>query len=147
MQKIIKCKLVDTTEDKFDLIEAILEGDALIHWLTFKWVEVVRTSKNPDGLDMAPLGMCNPIFAVCLQELKKHYFQKNLACLQKAYIYNHIKKLNKLSTKNTVARLHDVNGMLATFQVPGNNLMSDDKFCNILYQMVKHDWCDALRKL
>eukprot|EP00957_Ditylum_brightwellii_P134969 10290796-Ditylum_brightwellii.AAC.1 len=76
MTNIVKCKLVDTAEGKFDLIEAILEGDALIHWLKFKWVEVVCTSKSPNGLDTAPLGVCNPTFVICLQELKKHYFPK-----------------------------------------------------------------------
>jgi hypothetical protein len=33
MQKIVKCKLVDTAKSKIDLMEAILEGDALTHWL------------------------------------------------------------------------------------------------------------------
>eukprot|EP00957_Ditylum_brightwellii_P037870 2863965-Ditylum_brightwellii.AAC.1 len=79
MQKIAKRKPVDMSEGKLDLVEAILEGDALRHWLEFKWVEVARTSKNSDGLDTAPLGMCNPTFAICLQELKKHYFPKNLS--------------------------------------------------------------------
>ena len=36
--------------------------------------------------------------------------------------------------------------MLAKFLVPGNTLMADEELCNILYQMVKHDWHDALRK-
>eukprot|EP00957_Ditylum_brightwellii_P016500 1240020-Ditylum_brightwellii.AAC.1 len=35
MQKIMKCKLVDMAKSKFDLMEAILEGDALMHWLEF----------------------------------------------------------------------------------------------------------------
>eukprot|EP00957_Ditylum_brightwellii_P048602 3688000-Ditylum_brightwellii.AAC.1 len=77
MQKIVKCKLVDTVEGIFDIVEATLEGDTLAHWLEFKWVEVVRASKNPNGSDTAPLGMCDPTFAICLQELKKHYFLKN----------------------------------------------------------------------
>eukprot|EP00957_Ditylum_brightwellii_P033065 2507242-Ditylum_brightwellii.AAC.1 len=59
MQKIIKCKPVDTAEGKFDLVEVILEGDALTHWLKFKQVEIARTSENPNGTDMPPLGMCN----------------------------------------------------------------------------------------
>eukprot|EP00957_Ditylum_brightwellii_P034167 2589187-Ditylum_brightwellii.AAC.1 len=74
MQKIIKCKLVDTKEGKFDLVEAILKGDALTHWLELKQVEIVWTSKNPNGMD-------NPMFTVCLQEFKKQYFPKNLARL------------------------------------------------------------------
>eukprot|EP00957_Ditylum_brightwellii_P052198 3958004-Ditylum_brightwellii.AAC.1 len=78
-------------DGKFDLVEVILEGDALTHWLKFKLVEVTRMSKKFDGLDIFPLGMCNPTFATCLQELKKHYFPKNLAHFQKAYICNHIK--------------------------------------------------------
>eukprot|EP00957_Ditylum_brightwellii_P096991 7385985-Ditylum_brightwellii.AAC.1 len=36
--------------------------------------------------------------------------------------------------------------MLAQFAAPDNRPMVDDKLCNILYQMVKHNWCDALRK-
>eukprot|EP00957_Ditylum_brightwellii_P082555 6276175-Ditylum_brightwellii.AAC.1 len=106
MQKIVKGKLVDTAKGKFDLIEAILEGDALTHWLEFKRVEVAHTSKNSNGLDTAPLEMCNSTFVICLQELKKHYFPKNASHLQNPYLHNHIKKPNKLSIKNTTARLH-----------------------------------------
>eukprot|EP00957_Ditylum_brightwellii_P130160 9928530-Ditylum_brightwellii.AAC.1 len=62
MQKIIKSKLVDTAKGKFDLVDAILEGDVSMHWLKFKQGEVARTSKKPDGLDMALLGMCDPTF-------------------------------------------------------------------------------------
>eukprot|EP00957_Ditylum_brightwellii_P105663 8057813-Ditylum_brightwellii.AAC.1 len=36
---------------------------------------------------------------------------------------------------------------MARFPALGNNLMADDELCNILYQMVKHDWRDALCKL
>eukprot|EP00957_Ditylum_brightwellii_P008626 654641-Ditylum_brightwellii.AAC.1 len=31
MQKIVKCKLVDMAEGKFNLMKAILEGDTLMH--------------------------------------------------------------------------------------------------------------------
>eukprot|EP00957_Ditylum_brightwellii_P177915 13551735-Ditylum_brightwellii.AAC.1 len=110
MQKIVKCKPVDMAEGKFSLFEAILEGDALMHWLKFKQVEIMRTSKNPDGSDAPLFGMCNSTFTICLQELKKHYFLKNLAHLQKAYLCNRIEKPNKLSIKNTTARLCNVNG-------------------------------------
>eukprot|EP00957_Ditylum_brightwellii_P007299 554555-Ditylum_brightwellii.AAC.1 len=79
MQKIVKCKPVDMSEGKFDLVEAILKGDALMHWLKFKRVEIVWISKNPNGTDTVLLGMCNLTFTICLQELKKHYFPKNLA--------------------------------------------------------------------
>eukprot|EP00957_Ditylum_brightwellii_P012192 921029-Ditylum_brightwellii.AAC.1 len=146
MQEIVKCKLFDRAEGKFNLVEAILDGDALTHWLKFNRVEVAMTSKNPDGLDTVPLGMCNPTFAICLQDLKKHYFPKNTSHLQKAYLCNYIKKPNKLSIKNTAARLRNVNGMLAKFLVLGNTPMVDDELCNIVYQMVKHDWCDAICK-
>eukprot|EP00957_Ditylum_brightwellii_P015033 1133992-Ditylum_brightwellii.AAC.1 len=59
MMKIVKCKPVDTAEGKFDLVEVILEGDTLTHWLKFKQVEVAHTSKNSNGLDTVRLGMCN----------------------------------------------------------------------------------------
>eukprot|EP00957_Ditylum_brightwellii_P060339 4582114-Ditylum_brightwellii.AAC.1 len=118
MTKIVKCKLVDTAESKFDLVEAILKGDTLTHWLKIKRVKVVCTSKNPDGLDTVPLGMCNPTFAICLQQLKKHYFPKNTSSLQKAYLCNYIRKLHTLSIKNTTARLCDVNGMMTRFLTP-----------------------------
>eukprot|EP00957_Ditylum_brightwellii_P195097 14865160-Ditylum_brightwellii.AAC.1 len=91
MQKIIKCKLVDPVEHKFNLVKAILEGYTLIHWLEFKQVEIAQISKSLDGTDMPPLGMCNLTFMMCLQELKKNCFQKNLSCLKKAYLCNHIK--------------------------------------------------------
>eukprot|EP00957_Ditylum_brightwellii_P195704 14910960-Ditylum_brightwellii.AAC.1 len=35
---------------------------------------------------------------------------------------------------------------MARFLAPGNNLTAGDELCNILYQMVKHDWHDALCK-
>eukprot|EP00957_Ditylum_brightwellii_P161380 12287894-Ditylum_brightwellii.AAC.1 len=146
MMKIVKCKPVEMAEGKFDLVEAILEGDALTHWLEFKQAEVACMSKNSDGSDIAPLGMCTPTFAIFLQELKKHYFLENASHLQKAYLCNYIKKRNKLTIKNTTASLHNVNGMMARFLVPRNNPMADDELCDILYQMVKHDWHDALHK-
>eukprot|EP00957_Ditylum_brightwellii_P005316 405692-Ditylum_brightwellii.AAC.1 len=120
----------------------LLSTSRLTQWK----VEVARTSKNPDGSDTAPLGMCGPIFAICLQDLKSHDFLKNASCLQKAYLCNHIKKPNKLSIKNTATRLRDVIGMLAKFLVPGNTPMMDDELCGILYRMVKHDWRNALCK-
>eukprot|EP00957_Ditylum_brightwellii_P181155 13798840-Ditylum_brightwellii.AAC.1 len=110
MMKIIKCKPVDTAE-------------------------VAHMSKNSDGSDTAPLGMCDPTFTICFQELKKHYFPKNASRFQKSYLPNYIKKPNKLTIKNTAARLHNVNGMMARFPAPGNNPMADDELCNILYQM------------
>eukprot|EP00957_Ditylum_brightwellii_P101699 7750526-Ditylum_brightwellii.AAC.1 len=133
MQKIVKCKLVDTVESKFNLVEAIFEGDALMHWLKFKQVEIAQMNKNPNGAGMPWLGICNWTFMACLQELKKYYFPKNLARLQKAYLCNHIKKANKLSIKNTATRLYNVNGMLAQFLALEINLIAEDELCNILY--------------
>eukprot|EP00957_Ditylum_brightwellii_P189880 14455401-Ditylum_brightwellii.AAC.1 len=43
------------------------------------------------------------------------------------------KKPNKLSIKNTAARLRDVNGMFAKFLAPENNPMVGDELYNILY--------------
>eukprot|EP00957_Ditylum_brightwellii_P136228 10389367-Ditylum_brightwellii.AAC.1 len=106
--KIVKCKPVDT-------------------------VKVAHTSKNSDGLDTVLLGMCNSTFAICLQELKKHYFLKNASCLQKIYLCNYIKKPHKLSIKNTAARLCNVNSMMTRFAALRNNTMVDDELCNILY--------------
>eukprot|EP00957_Ditylum_brightwellii_P084350 6414772-Ditylum_brightwellii.AAC.1 len=36
--------------------------------------------------------------------------------------------------------------MLVQFPAPDNRLMADNKLCDILYQMVKHEWRKALRK-
>eukprot|EP00957_Ditylum_brightwellii_P189317 14409597-Ditylum_brightwellii.AAC.1 len=94
-----------------------------------------RSSKNPDSTDTDLKGVCNDTFKACLQELKKHYFLKNSVRLQNAYLCNHIRKLSKVSIKNTAARLWDVNGMLAQFPAPDNRPMADNKFCNILYLM------------
>eukprot|EP00957_Ditylum_brightwellii_P091422 6961108-Ditylum_brightwellii.AAC.1 len=86
-----------------------------MHWQEFKRVETSHTSKNTDGTDTDLKGVCNDMFKVCLQELKKHYFPKNLARLRKACLCNHICKPSKLSIKNTTARLWDVNNMLTCF--------------------------------
>eukprot|EP00957_Ditylum_brightwellii_P010608 803467-Ditylum_brightwellii.AAC.1 len=40
-------------------------------WTWWK-VGVAFTIKNYNGSDTVLLGMCNPIFAICLQDLKKH---------------------------------------------------------------------------
>eukprot|EP00957_Ditylum_brightwellii_P185705 14138759-Ditylum_brightwellii.AAC.1 len=138
LSKVIKNKPVDTADGRFDLVKALLEGDALTHWQEFKRVEMSCTSKNPNSTDTAPLGACNDTFKACLQELKKHYFPKNSTRLQEAYLHNHIWKPSKLSIKNTTARLWDVNGMLARFPAPDNRPMADDELCNILNQMVNH---------
>ena len=121
---------MDAADGRFDLVEALLEGDALMHWQEFKRVEMPRVSKNLDGTDTSPLGVCEDTFKACLQELKKHYFPKNSARLQKTYLCNHIRKPSKLSIKNTAARLRDVNGMLAQFPAPDNRPMADDKLCD-----------------
>eukprot|EP00957_Ditylum_brightwellii_P067642 5134412-Ditylum_brightwellii.AAC.1 len=62
LNKVIKNKPVDTADGCFDLVEALLEGDALTHWQKFKRVETSRTSKNPDGTDTSPEGMCDNTF-------------------------------------------------------------------------------------
>eukprot|EP00957_Ditylum_brightwellii_P201041 15323804-Ditylum_brightwellii.AAC.1 len=62
MQKVVKYKPVDMTEGKFNLVEAILKGGALMHWLKFKWVEVARMSKNPNVPGNTPMAddeLCN----------------------------------------------------------------------------------------
>eukprot|EP00957_Ditylum_brightwellii_P047270 3590648-Ditylum_brightwellii.AAC.1 len=123
MKKVVKCKPVDTAEGQFDLVEAFLEGDALTHWMEFKCVETTCISKNSDRMD----------------KLAK-------AQLQKAYLRNHVKKLIKLSIKNTAAQLREINNMLTHFPVPGNTLMAENELCDIIYCMIKHDWRDALCK-
>eukprot|EP00957_Ditylum_brightwellii_P069132 5249253-Ditylum_brightwellii.AAC.1 len=85
-------------------------------------------------------------YKVCLGLLKKQYFLQNAVRLQKNYLCNHIKKPNKLPVKNTAARLREINSMLPRFPTPNNDPMVEDKLCNILYCMVKHDWCEAFHK-
>eukprot|EP00957_Ditylum_brightwellii_P121780 9287144-Ditylum_brightwellii.AAC.1 len=133
MQKVVKCKLGDMDKGQFYLVEALLIGDVIIHWMEFKHVETMHMSKNLYRTDTAPNGIYLETFKLCLQELKKHYLLKTLACLQKAYLCNHIKKLNKLSIKNTPVWLCDVNSMLVHFPAPGNNLMVEDELCDIIY--------------
>eukprot|EP00957_Ditylum_brightwellii_P178350 13583271-Ditylum_brightwellii.AAC.1 len=77
---------------------------------------------------------------------KNHYFPKNLTCLQKAYLCNHVKRPNKLTIKNTTVRLCKVESILMHFLIPGNIPMTEDELCNIIYHMAKHDWCNVLRK-
>eukprot|EP00957_Ditylum_brightwellii_P121066 9234722-Ditylum_brightwellii.AAC.1 len=36
MNKVLKCKPVDTAEGQFDMVEALLKGDDLTHWMEFK---------------------------------------------------------------------------------------------------------------
>eukprot|EP00957_Ditylum_brightwellii_P056767 4302207-Ditylum_brightwellii.AAC.1 len=89
MKKVVKCKLVDTAEGQFDLVEALLKGFILTHWMEFKHVENMHFSKNSDRMDKPAKGICKDTYKVCLQELKKHYFPKNSTWLQKAYLHNH----------------------------------------------------------
>eukprot|EP00957_Ditylum_brightwellii_P045954 3486162-Ditylum_brightwellii.AAC.1 len=41
-----------------------------MHWQEFKRVETSRASKNLDGTDTSPKGVCYDMFKACLQELK-----------------------------------------------------------------------------
>eukprot|EP00957_Ditylum_brightwellii_P064341 4882953-Ditylum_brightwellii.AAC.1 len=117
-----------------------------MHWQEFKCINIAQIPKNPDRTDgMAP-GISMDTYKVCLGLLKKQYFPWNAARLQKCYFRNHIKNPNKLLVKNTAARLKEINGMLSRFPVPNNDPMAEDKLCNILYRMVKHNWHEALRK-
>eukprot|EP00957_Ditylum_brightwellii_P197558 15050913-Ditylum_brightwellii.AAC.1 len=51
MKKVVKCKPVDTAESQFNLVEALLKGDALTHWMEFERVETTRIIKNLDGTE------------------------------------------------------------------------------------------------
>eukprot|EP00957_Ditylum_brightwellii_P126942 9677560-Ditylum_brightwellii.AAC.1 len=62
MNKVVKCKPVDTAERKFDLVEALLEGDALTHWMEFKHVETTHISKRQDGTDKPAKGICDDTY-------------------------------------------------------------------------------------
>ena len=70
LYKVIKNKLVGAADGRFDLVEALLEGDALMHWQEFKRVETSRTSKNPDGTDTSPKGMCQQLIHIRILHLK-----------------------------------------------------------------------------
>ena len=78
--------------------------------------------------------------------VKKTLLPEEFRKATKAYLCNHIRKPQKLSIKNTAARLQDVNGMLARFPTPDNSPMGDNELCDILYRMVEHEWRKALRK-
>eukprot|EP00957_Ditylum_brightwellii_P125401 9558064-Ditylum_brightwellii.AAC.1 len=114
--------------------------------MEFKHVEIMCVNKRLDEMDKPAKGIYKDTYKVCLQELKKHYFPKNSAQLQNAYLCNHVKKPNKLLIKNTTVQLRKVNSMLTHFPAPKNNPMVEDELCNIMYLMVKHDWQDALQK-
>eukprot|EP00957_Ditylum_brightwellii_P078787 5990731-Ditylum_brightwellii.AAC.1 len=79
MRKVMKRKSVDTAEGQFNLVEVLIEGNALTHWMEFKRVETMRVSRNLDRTDKPAKGICKDTYKVCLQELKKHYFPKNSA--------------------------------------------------------------------
>eukprot|EP00957_Ditylum_brightwellii_P046238 3507948-Ditylum_brightwellii.AAC.1 len=38
MQKVVKCKLADMEKGQFYLVEALLKGNIIIHWMEFKHV-------------------------------------------------------------------------------------------------------------
>eukprot|EP00957_Ditylum_brightwellii_P141250 10761694-Ditylum_brightwellii.AAC.2 len=125
-EKVVKCKPFDMAEGQFNLVEALLEGEALTHWMEIKHVQTMHVNTRLDRMDEPAKCICKDTYKVCLQELKKHCFPKNLAQLQKAYIRNHVKKPNKLSIKNTTVQLRKVNGMLMHFPVPGSIPMAED---------------------
>eukprot|EP00957_Ditylum_brightwellii_P005232 399605-Ditylum_brightwellii.AAC.1 len=124
---VIKNKLISIAKSKFDLVEAILKGNVLMHRQEFKHIKIAWIPKNLDGTNSMAPGIC-------------------IETCTKGYLCNHIKKPNKLLIKNTAARLRKINGMLARFPMPNNDPMAEDELCNILYRMVKHKWCEALHK-
>eukprot|EP00957_Ditylum_brightwellii_P067599 5131292-Ditylum_brightwellii.AAC.1 len=62
MFKVVNCKPVDTVKGHFDLVEALLKGDALTHWMEFKHTETMCISKNPDRTDAPSKGICPDTF-------------------------------------------------------------------------------------
>eukprot|EP00957_Ditylum_brightwellii_P130371 9944873-Ditylum_brightwellii.AAC.1 len=62
MKKVVKCKPVDTADGQFDLVEALLEGDALTHLMEFKCVETTHISKNSDRTDKTAKGICEDTY-------------------------------------------------------------------------------------
>eukprot|EP00957_Ditylum_brightwellii_P189559 14429581-Ditylum_brightwellii.AAC.1 len=116
MNKVFKCKPVDMAEEKFDLVEALLKGDAFTHWMEFKCAETTCVSKRPDRTDKLEKGIYDNTY-------------------KKAYLRNYVKKPNELSIKNTTAQLRKVNDILTHFPVPGNTPIAEDKLCDITYCM------------
>eukprot|EP00957_Ditylum_brightwellii_P142743 10877212-Ditylum_brightwellii.AAC.1 len=74
----------------------MLKGNALTHWQEFKRIDFAQIPKNLDGTDSVAPGISMDTCKVCLSLLKKQYFPRNAARLQKDYLCNHIKKPNKL---------------------------------------------------
>eukprot|EP00957_Ditylum_brightwellii_P167180 12726409-Ditylum_brightwellii.AAC.1 len=126
MKKVVKCWLMGKVEEMFHLVEALLKGGAFTYWLELKQVEMVHLSKNPDGTNTDPLEFSLAPKSLPLQPCKKP---------------------NKLNVKNITAQLCNMIGMLVQFPGLGNTPTAEDELCNILYQMVKHDWQNALHKL
>eukprot|EP00957_Ditylum_brightwellii_P076243 5795735-Ditylum_brightwellii.AAC.1 len=91
-----KNKPIETAKSKFDLVETMLEDNALMHWQEFRCIKIVQIPKNPDRTGGVAPGICIETYKVCLGLLKKHYFPQNAARLQNNYLCNHIKKPNKL---------------------------------------------------
>eukprot|EP00957_Ditylum_brightwellii_P146626 11162153-Ditylum_brightwellii.AAC.1 len=139
MKKVVKCKPVDMAERQFNLVEVLFGGDTLTCWMELKCVETTCISKKLVRMDKPARGICKDTYKMCLQELKKHYFPKNSALLQKAYLRSHVKKPNKLFVENTTAQLREICGMLMHFSVPRNTPMAEDELCGIIYQMIKQD--------
>eukprot|EP00957_Ditylum_brightwellii_P003757 285426-Ditylum_brightwellii.AAC.1 len=66
MRKIVKYKLVDEAEGMFDLVEALLEGDALTHWLVFEQM-YIKTGEVRLGL-----ATCEEIYIAASRRMEKH---------------------------------------------------------------------------
>eukprot|EP00957_Ditylum_brightwellii_P015834 1192518-Ditylum_brightwellii.AAC.1 len=59
MNRVVKCKPVDTSDCKFDLVEALLKGNALTHWMESKHIETMCISKRLDRTDKPAKGICD----------------------------------------------------------------------------------------
>eukprot|EP00957_Ditylum_brightwellii_P040430 3059927-Ditylum_brightwellii.AAC.1 len=62
MKKVVKCKSVDMAEGQFDLVEALLEGDTLTHWMEFKHVETMSISKILDRAGILMKDICKDMY-------------------------------------------------------------------------------------
>jgi NACalpha-BTF3-like transcription factor len=129
LDKLFKGQNLSNAEDKFEMTRKVLTGDALAVFQEAAYAQIVEDDNS---------------YAICIDALALHVFPKNALTHQKAWMrrseYAH--KPIKAKTRTWVARLNEINQMLAQFPpfFSEAQMLEEDELIEIIEYGIPTSW-------
>ena len=117
VHKVIRGKPCLTSASRFNVIDSLVEGEALLAWkdIVDKVINILITTKDkdPQGNNIIKKrGKSKRAFKECMKKFMRAYFPERAVEKQKTYLRNNLKKSLKRSCRETIRRLKESNDQL-----------------------------------